>query len=263
MAPRSLAALKLTAALVLVLVPACDARSQSPETCTLRVLTYNIHHGEGVDGRFDYRRLANIISEVEPDLVALQEVDRKTKRASGVDQACRLAELTGMNCAYGRAMHYSGGEYGEAILSRFPIKRSWVHALPFRYGQEPRAALVVEVEPSRGIPRLHFAGTHFCHQSGETRLEQAAHLNAVLAQSGDDVPVLLAGDLNARPKSKPIASLLEGGWVDAVAPQSRIDYIMYRRRDPWRVVQATVVPEDVASDHRPVVVDFQWLRESK
>ncbi|MCP4450874.1 MAG: hypothetical protein GY809_05390, partial [Planctomycetes bacterium] len=53
---------------------------------TLRVLTYNIHHAQGTDGKFDYQRLAAIINRVKPDVVALQEVDRKTQRAAGVDQ---------------------------------------------------------------------------------------------------------------------------------------------------------------------------------
>ncbi len=53
----------------------------------LRILTYNIHHGEGTDGRFDLARIAGVINGQRPDLVALQEVDRRTTRASGVDQA--------------------------------------------------------------------------------------------------------------------------------------------------------------------------------
>ena len=53
---------------------------------TLRVLTYNIHHGEGTDGVFDLERLAKVINDLAPDIVALQEVDKGTDRASGVMQ---------------------------------------------------------------------------------------------------------------------------------------------------------------------------------
>ena len=52
--------------------------------------------------------------------------------------------------------------------------------------------------------------------------------------------------------------LVEGQWVDAIAPQSRIDYILYRRTDPWRVVEVTIVDERVASDHRPVLAVLEW-----
>ena len=62
--------------------PRPDERQPEP---LLRVLTYNIHHGEGTDGVFDYQRLARVINELEPDVVALQEVDNKTRRAAGVD----------------------------------------------------------------------------------------------------------------------------------------------------------------------------------
>ena len=115
--------------------PTAAAEPQSPR---LRVLTYNIHHGEGMDRLFDYERLARIIRDAKPDLVALQEVDNATERSQGVDQATRLGELTKMHAAFGRAMYYSGGQYGEAVLSRFPIIDSRARVLPFRYGQEPR-----------------------------------------------------------------------------------------------------------------------------
>src|SRR5258707_15896745 len=87
----------------------------------VRVLTYNIHHGEGTDGEFDLPRLANVIKSVEPDLVALQEVDEATERASGVDELAELGRLTGMHTAFGKAMDFQGGAYGVGVLSRWSI----------------------------------------------------------------------------------------------------------------------------------------------
>ncbi|MDB4778333.1 endonuclease/exonuclease/phosphatase family protein, partial [bacterium] len=98
-------------------------------TPTLRVLTYNIHHGRAMDGQFDYERLAATIAKLKPDVVALQEVDNKTERASGVDQAKRLGELLEMNHVFGNALYFSGGQYGEGVLSRFPIKDAKAHHL--------------------------------------------------------------------------------------------------------------------------------------
>jgi endonuclease/exonuclease/phosphatase family metal-dependent hydrolase len=223
----------------------------------LRVLTYNIHHGEGVDGRFDYERLARIIRAQRPDLVALQEVDRRTRRASGVDQAAELAQRTRMHVAFGNALYYSGGEYGEAVLSRFPIENPRAHHLPFRPGQEPRTALEVRVKPGRGLPALRFVGTHLCHQSEATRVEQAQQLNLLFEARGG-APVVLAGDLNARPGSAPMKALLAERWRDASAPQSVIDYVLVRRSDAWRVVEVKTVDERVASDHKPVLVVLEW-----
>src|SRR5688500_5929836 len=86
----------------------------------VRVLTYNIHHGEGTDRQLNLERLADVIKSVNPDLVGLQEVDQKTARSKGVDQAARLAELTGLRAIFGKAMEYQGGGYGLAVLSRWP-----------------------------------------------------------------------------------------------------------------------------------------------
>ena len=97
-------------AMSLTLILCFAAAGSEPHAPQLRVLTYNIHHGQGTDGKFDYPRLADIIKRVNPDVVALQEVDRHTNRASGIDQASLLGRLTNMKSAYGKAMHFSGGE---------------------------------------------------------------------------------------------------------------------------------------------------------
>jgi endonuclease/exonuclease/phosphatase family metal-dependent hydrolase len=224
------------------------------------VLTYNIHHGQGTDGRFDYARLAKIITDLKPDIVALQEVDRKTQRASGLDQAARLAELTGMRHAFGNAMYFSDGQYGEAILSRFPLDDVRAYRLPFRFGQEPRCALAARIQPDNGLPELIFVGTHLCHQSNETRTEQAQRINHLFAAGGGP-PVILAGDLNAPPGSDPMNVLLAEQWIDAIAPRSRIDYVLYRSGDPWHVVEVNIVDDRIASDHRPVFAVLEWKGE--
>ena len=151
--------------IVCVLALACSiwlggCRISSPEpdsVVTLRVLTYNIHHGQGTDERFDYERLARIIRGLSPDIVALQEVDRKTERASGIDQAARLAELCQMHYVYGQAMPFQNGQYGQAILSRFPIAKTIVHTLPQRLGREPRVAVEAHMVVE-GIGPLVFVG---------------------------------------------------------------------------------------------------------
>jgi len=223
---------------------------------TLRVLTYNIHHGEGTDERFDYDRLAGIIKKLKPDIVALQEVDRGTERASGVDQAKSLARFCRMHCAFGQAMPHQGGQYGEAILSRFPIEKTVVHPLPFHSDFEPRAALEVVIRPP-GIGPISFVGTHLCHRSDELRVQQAQRLGQ-LFPSKEGNPVILAGDFNARPGSEPMSVLLNDGWVDAIAPASVIDYILVRACDSWTVKEVIILDEPVASDHNPVLAVLEW-----
>lgn len=229
-------------------------RLQQPQT--LRVVTYNIHHGEGMDGRFDYERLAKVINDLSPDLVALQEVDDRTERASCVDQAALLGKLCGMHHVFGQAMPYQGGRYGHAVLSRFPILKTAVHPLPYRPGREPRAALEVWIEPE-GIGPLRFVGTHLCHLDNEVRVQQTTRLTQLFGAEGGP-PIVLVGDFNARPGSDPMRLLFDAGWTDVVAPRSKIDYILVRSSDSWQVEDVIIVDEPVASDHDPILAVLRW-----
>jgi endonuclease/exonuclease/phosphatase family metal-dependent hydrolase len=235
----------------------CQTRPIKPQTpLTLRVLSYNIHHGEAMDKKFDYQRLAKVINDLSPDLVALQEVDVGTERASGADQAALLGKLCKMHHAFGQAMPYQGGQYGEAILSRFPIEKTLVHPLPYQFEEEPRSALEVRIDP-RGIGPMAFVGTHLCHQKSENRLQQTHRISQRFSKQ-EGGPVILAGDFNARPGSEPMKVLFDAGWTDAVAPRSVIDYVLLRPRGPWKVKEVTVIDERVVSDHKPVLVVLEW-----
>jgi len=243
-------------------LPACG---QAPQRVT--VVTYNIHRGVGEDGRLDLKRTAEVIRRLKPDVVALQEVDNGTRRSDGVDQAKVLGELTGMHARFGAALpNFDGGQYGEAILSRWPITKTMVHPLPADRGYETRAALAVRIEPTDGEP-FWFVGTHLDHTSPDTqRRKQVEALNEKLI--GHDMgPTILAGDFNAEPGDAPMRMLFEH-WRDAMAGQSsqqagtwpadqprvRIDYVLCRPAAAWRVVIAEVIEEKAASDHRPVRV---------
>ena len=89
---------------------------------TLRVMTYNIHVGIGMDKKLDLPRIAGVINAQHPDLVGLQEVDRGVTRTQGIDEIAELAKLTRMDYAFAFNLRYQGGQYGVAILSRFPIR---------------------------------------------------------------------------------------------------------------------------------------------
>ncbi|MFN3167479.1 MAG: endonuclease/exonuclease/phosphatase family protein [Phycisphaeraceae bacterium] len=256
--------------LLLASLSACNTTDPPSDTLRLRVLTYNIHHGEGTDGVFDYPRLADIIKRAQPDLVALQEVDVKTRRAGGVDQAARLGELTGMHHAFAEAMPYQGGSYGEAVLSRMPIRAFYNHKLPHDEGHEPRSAAVASVAQWRGEPPVVFAGTHLCHQSAQTRLRQVRSIVGHRAYEGP--LTVLAGDFNFTPDSDAYRVMIDAGWVDAAAafgdprptipadePTRRIDYVFVRPAEAWRVVDVQVLDEPVASDHAPVLVVLEYI----
>ena len=258
------------ARLAIVLAAVCLASlpAFAEDPVTLRLMTYNIHHAEGVDGKFDLGRIARLIKAEKPDLVAVQEVDVKTRRASGADQAAKLAELTGMHYAFGKFMDYSGGEYGQMVLSRFPIKASKNHPLP--PGTEPRTAMEIRVEvPFHGGEKreLVFVGNHL-YATAPQRLAQAKRLVGLYAE--ERAPVILAGDFNSLPLDPPMA-LLGEIWTDPTLmddgktwpsgrPGMEIDYILYRPAAAFRFVSSKVGTEKVASDHRSVVTVLEWLR---
>ena len=227
----------------------------------LTVLTYNIHHGEGVDGRFDLERLAAVIRAADPDLAALQEVDRATGRSGGVDQAAELGRLTGMYVHFAAAMPFDGGEYGEAVLSRTPFLERRVIPLPAGPGYEPRAGAFARVAPLGDDRGVVFVGTHLDHTDDPAnRVAQARALVAALADEA--APVIVAGDLNDVPGSEMHAVF--AGWADfgrdlgptfpSASPEVRIDYVLAREPAAWRRAEASVVDEPVASDHAPIRV---------
>jgi endonuclease/exonuclease/phosphatase family metal-dependent hydrolase len=243
--------------------PAAD-----PQPLTVRVVTYNVHHGEGTDGKLDLPRLAGVIAALKPDLVALQELDVKTRRTGHVDQPAKLGELTGLHVAFGKAMDFDGGQYGNAVLSRFPIRETRTHALPTADGHEPRCVLEVRVRPGDGGPAVTFLSTHLDHKDTPLRIRQAERIAALYADATG--PVILAGDLNAVPDSPPVRALR--GWNDLTAgrglltspstrPKRQIDYVLARPAGRVAATEAKAVEEGVASDHRPVLAVVQVKAE--
>ena len=123
---------------VLWLLSLCsEAIGQEPvdSARVVRILSYNILHGETLKGDFDLDRIAAVISSVDPDLVALQEVDFRTNRALNMDLVSELGQRTALVPLFGRAMPYDGGEYGEGILSRYSFIASRCHPLPAGEGK--------------------------------------------------------------------------------------------------------------------------------
>ncbi|MFK7818224.1 MAG: endonuclease/exonuclease/phosphatase family protein [Planctomycetaceae bacterium] len=227
---------------------------------TLRVLRYNIHHGAGVDGKLDLERIAKVILSTKPDIVALQEVDRFARRSGNVDQAKKLAKLTRMHFAFGPNIKLGEGDYGNAVLSRFPLRVRKNHQLPNIDNGEQRGVLDVDVRTPTGP--IRFLATHFDHRKpDEERLASARFVDTLLKRELL-VPTLLAGDLNATPESEPLR-LLGRHWhrpdgvfptIPVKSPTRQIDFVIAAKRTDSKFVESKVVAEPVASDHRPLLV---------
>ena len=237
----------------------------------LTVLTYNIYHGQDANGGSNLDAVAGIINSLEPDLVALQEVDNKTARAKGLDLTAELSRRTGMHGVFGKAMDYDGGGYGEAVLSRYPVIETKNNPLPHSDKAEPRAALEVHIELPGGV-KIAFVGTHLDHQRDQgNRMMQAKRIMELYENY--NLPIVLAGDLNAAPGSDPI-NLLSRQWsyaaqddpeptIPSVKPARKIDYIMYKPKGRWKIVEVRVIDEKVASDHCPVFAVLELLPEGQ
>lgn len=242
----------------------------------ITVFSYNIHIGIGTDEKSALERTAAVIRSVSPDLVSLQEVDRMARRTGGVDQAAELAKMTGLRMAFGKALDQpgidaKGGEYGVAILTRLPIRWFRTRPLPFTRGYETRTVLEAELEWSKGssepIP-LRFYATHFDNASADDRLASAKML-VELAGVNPVIPCILAGDLNAAPDSDPLKTLASSWGIagagrelptfPATSPSRQIDYVLFRPKERWKVIETRVVDEPVASDHRPILAVLELL----
>ncbi len=242
------------------------------EAQPIALLSYNIHHAEGMDGNIDLRRIAAVIKSVSPDAVALQEVDRRTERSGGVDQAKELEQLTGLKMVFGRTIDFQGGQYGNAILSRLPIKGFTNHPLPYTEGREARAVLAVDVViPESGGDQASFVllATHLDNTREPTDRLASSEVIAQLVTENPEMPTLLAGDLNSVFGS-PTMTALGKQWqvpgagriwptVPVANPKRQIDFVLSRPANRWKVVEVRVIEETVASDHRPILVRLELL----
>ncbi len=255
---------------VLVLIFTLTLQQNCYAQAEFKLMTYNIYHGENPTepGTSNLENIADLILEIQPDFIALQEVDSLTGRSAtlndGVPQNLvqELAEMTGMHGYFGKAIDFDGGGYGEGILSRDPVQIRKV-MLPIPKGGEDRAMLIAETTMPNGEGFI-FAGTHLCHQFAENRLAQAEKINEVFEEI--TLPSILVGDLNFVPDSAPYQTL-ENLWIDMAKragaveptisyekPTRRIDY-MFSLQKP--LSQIEIVDVEVLnvgySDHMPVV----------
>lgn len=243
-----------------------------------RIMTYNVHACVGVDGRLDVGRVAALIAQSKPDIVALQELDVGRPRSGGVDQAHLIASRLGMSFHFNAALKVAEEEYGDAILTALPMRLVRTGPLPTlkrMRGLEARGALWAEVEID-GV-QVQIANTHLGLVPMEQRAQVACLLGGDwLGHAGFGDPAILLGDFNATSRYAVYRQLCgrlrdaqgelkrKNSWRRTVptfpsrAPVLRIDHMF---------VSPSIVIEDVhapsgplaraASDHLPLVVDFR------
>ena len=247
-------------------VAALAGPSLAEESEVFRIMSYNVKHGEGMDGRLDLARTADVVRRTNPTYAGLQEIDQKTRRIAGTNTCQLLSARCGMHATFGRAMPYQGGEYGNAILAREePLSVKTYPLLPppsLKRGlREPRVLVMCEF-PDFWVGTMHLNG-----EPSAVPLVRRAVKDCAATK-----PVFVTGDWNARPESAVLQQMKE--FVTILSPTNRptvnngtscIDYVAVdtAHAKDFEVVAADVIQELVASDHRPIYVDFKTRKQSK
>ena len=249
--------LSVIAGIIVLLSSAAGCEDKKPEgerdiILTVKILSYNVKNCQGMDGVVDYQRVADVINRIDPEMVALQELDSATQRSKGVVVLNELARLTGMHQTYGASIDYQGGKYGIGVLTKEkPL--GWKR-VPLPGREEQRSLLIVELE------KLVIGCTHFSLNE-EDRLSSSYIVSNAFKNYSK--PVFLAGDLNAVPESSVIKSM--GNYWNILTnpsaptspsnnPGKCIDYILGLKAtgNTYQTKQTMVEQEPVASDHLPV-----------
>jgi len=226
---------------------------------SLRLATYTIHCGIGRDGRFSPRRIRDVLTEIDADVIALQEVE---SRAAGIDMLAWLAKETGFCAVWGATLMTAEGHYGNGLLARFPIAH--VEQIDLTWERrEPRNAIVADLDC--GGERIRVVATHLGLRPAERR-HQIQTLLPLFSERPDDRAVL-AGDVNewmlwGRPLRWLHRHFVETPAIrtfPAWCPLLPLDRLWTHPGSILREVKVHATPTArEASDHLPLVASLQW-----
>jgi endonuclease/exonuclease/phosphatase family metal-dependent hydrolase len=255
----------------------CSGIGQLTGQNTVRVMSYNIHHGVGADSVFDISRIADVIRHSDADIVALQDVDRTDK----IDMMTKLADLTGMTYTFVSSMNVDGGEHGNGLLTRFPIleEKHLKYRMQLSNQECSLMRLVLDV---RGT-EIVFMNTEL-NGNGIDSLQASDSAEIIAsATENQNVPVILGACMNSAPNSKAIIAMSEvfrdswtiagsgdGFTYPANSPEKRFDYIFVSKQQTptdtrhlevnLKPVKANVL-ESNASTHLPLLVALKVVSE--
>ena len=230
---------------------------------SIRIVSYNIQSGNGMDHVYNVPRTAAAIDRLKPDAVGLQEVRIYADRPGDGDIPAILSAHTGLTAHFGLAISFPTFEYGIGILSKYPSEVVERIELPCVPGTEQRVALVTKIRhPAK---EFYLITTHFSFERGfeAVRLNQMKTILEAV-RTKHYAPAVLTGDLNAVP-SEPCVRELAKEWTiadtaestfNSAEPFEHIDYIAWHPADAFRLKEYCVVDEPLASDHRPILADL-------
>lgn len=239
----------------------------------IKVMTYNIHSTIGTDGVADWRRIAGIIRNEQPDVLGLEEVTISHGRSPDVDVPKCMSEYLGMNVFFGRTMaiNQGRGHYGIAAFSPHRLEVVEKLVLPTPEGIEPRTTVIVRVLDDRPY---YFVVTHFSF-GGEFEGDEAyrtigAKLITDTIKDKNYFPVIWVGDFNTftgtktidyvhkhwdvcndRAPDTPTTETSHNGW-------RQIDFICCGPKGAFEVREFAIIDNLIASDHKPVTARLKF-----
>ncbi|MDD4490176.1 MAG: endonuclease/exonuclease/phosphatase family protein [Paludibacter sp.] len=234
----------------------------SKEQGTQRFLCYNVRHCEGMDSIINYDRIANIISTLDGDFVALQELDSASTRSKGINMVKELGDKLGMHAYFGAAISYKGGKYGVGILSKKPAQNIHQYKLS---GSEPRTFLIAEYEDFLIISvHLDLMESNRV-ESVEIITEKIKALNKKAYLAGDFNEDKVEGAMfTAFKKDWTIVSPIKNTFPTTGGPTKCIDFTLtYNPAGKYEIYKADVIYNlpginvSVSSDHFPLYIDFK------
>jgi endonuclease/exonuclease/phosphatase family metal-dependent hydrolase len=241
------------------------AADDSRQTRTVRIATYNIHRGRGLDGRTRIERIAAVLASVDADIIALQEVIGASPLRPG--HAAELGAALGMGWVMAPTRHLRTALFGNVVLSRFPVRHHLAHDLTWKTC-EPRNAQRVDVALDEFT--LHLYNVHMGTSLMERRY-QAARLATLVHDKRVPSPTIILGDFNEWARG--LATDILGERLQSVDlskhlsrrrtypgffPILHLDHIYFKGRvEVLKVSLPTDRMAKMASDHLPLVADLR------
>ena len=231
----------------------------------IRVATYNVHGCVGMDRRYAPNRIAAVLAAIRPDIVALQEVDSRRPHHEGLPQFKYFEQVTGLHAVAGPSVRDTHGEYGNLLLTRFPVTAARPLDLSVT-GREPRSAVDVEMETPEGPLRV------IALHVGLSKVERATQFHRLIEALGDitrsGTRALLLGDFNEwAPRTGTRLTAITAQFPAVLSPRSfpapapllPLDRIYVH---PKPLMFRQILPETplarFSSDHLPVAADLIW-----
>jgi endonuclease/exonuclease/phosphatase family metal-dependent hydrolase len=238
---------------------------------SFRIATYNIHKCRGLDRRVRPKRIAEVLKEINADVIALQEVVGMDEITRERNQVRAIAEELGTDFRIGENRRLHGAAYGNAVLSRLPIVANHNHDLSCRR-YEPRGCLEVNIQLTKTQEILKIFNVHLGTGFFERRYQAHRLLEVISENENQSAPRIILGDFNEWTRglttrllnrhlhsAEPEQRLGRARTYPGVFPLLHLDHVYYNSLLELKSISVhRSLLALAASDHLPIIADFEF-----